>query len=56
MALNLEANQYTDPANSAKVVDGNITTTVNKGRWARPMNGIFLKMSIHGLETLGWYH
>ena len=43
MALNPGANQYTGPAFSAKacfMVDGNITTSVNKARWAGPMSGL----------------
>ena len=45
MALNLGANQYTGPAFSAKacfMVVGNITTSVNKGRRARPMSGLLI--------------
>ena len=45
MALNLGANQYTGPTFSAKacfMVAGNITTSVNKGRWAGPMSGLFI--------------
>ena len=42
MALNPGTNQYTGPSISAKscfMVIGNITTTVNKGRQAKPMSG-----------------
>ena len=45
MALNAGENQYTDPAFSAKacfMVSGNITTNVNKGRWAGPMSGLLI--------------
>ena len=45
MALNLGANQYTGLTYSAKVcfmAVGNITTTVNKGRQAGRMSGLFL--------------
>ena len=43
MALNPGANQYTGPEFSAKacfMVADNITTSVNKGRWAWPMSGL----------------
>ena len=48
MALNLGANQYTGPACGTKkcfiaaAAAGNITTTVNKGRRARPMSSLLL--------------
>ena len=45
MAMNLGANQYTSPKFGAKacfMVAGNITTSVNKGRWAGPMSGLFI--------------
>ena len=45
MALNLGANQNTGPTFSDKacfMVAGNITTSVNKGRWAGPMSGLLI--------------
>ena len=54
MVLNTGANQYTCPTYSTKVcfivatAGGDITTSVNKGRWARPISGLLL------LDVYGW--
>ena len=51
MALNPGAKQYTHLAHSAKLcfmAVGDITTSVNKDRWARPMSSLFLYMSMTG--------
>ena len=50
MAPNPGANQYTGPANSTKVcliAAGDITTTVNKGKWAMSMSDLFLLSNVH---------
>ena len=44
------ANQYPGPTYSAKVyvmVVGNITTTVNKGRWAGRANEQFISLDVY---------
>ena len=44
LALNPGANQYTGPAKKcfiAAAAAGDITTIVNKGRWAGPMSSHF---------------
>ena len=51
------ANQYTGPACGAKkcfiapAAAGNITTTVNKGRWAGPMSSLLL-LDVYGTNQL----
>ena len=45
MGLDLGTNQYTGPAFSTKayfMVAGDITTSVNKGRYARPITGLLI--------------